>query len=50
MRLFPDLLGCQAAFVEPPQPGRDLSLVRITLPDGWAAFMLQANGDEIRSG
>jgi len=34
VRLFPDLLDCQAAFVEPPQSGRELPPVRITLPDG----------------
>src|SRR5262245_59298246 len=33
-RSFPDLLGCQAAFVEPPQTGRELPHVQITLPDG----------------
>jgi uncharacterized protein len=34
VRLFPEMLGCQAAFVEPPQSGRELPPVRITLPDG----------------
>jgi MOSC domain-containing protein len=34
VRHFPDLLGCRAEFVEPPQMGRDLPSVRITLPDG----------------
>ena len=34
VRLFPDLLNCTAAFVEPPQSGRDLPPVRISLPDG----------------
>jgi uncharacterized protein YcbX len=34
VRLFPDLLGCRAAFVEPPRSGRPLPPVRITLPDG----------------
>jgi uncharacterized protein YcbX len=32
--LFPDMLDCQAAFVEPPQAGRELPPVRISLPDG----------------
>ena len=36
VRLFPGLLGCQAAFVEPPQAGRDLPPAQITLPDGAA--------------
>jgi MOSC N-terminal beta barrel domain len=34
VRRFPDLLGCQATFVEPPRTGRDLPPVRIMLPDG----------------
>ncbi len=34
VRLFPDLLSCRAAFVEPPQSGRELPPVRIKLPDG----------------
>jgi uncharacterized protein len=34
VRLFPDLLGCQAAFVEPPGSAAEVPPVRITLPDG----------------
>lgn len=34
VRLYPDLLACQAAFVEPPQAGLELPPVRITLPNG----------------
>jgi uncharacterized protein YcbX len=34
VRLFPDLLRCEAAYVEPPQEGNELAPVRITLPDG----------------
>jgi uncharacterized protein len=34
VRLFPGVLDCRAAYVESPQPGRDLPPVRITLPDG----------------
>ena len=34
VRLFPDLLGCRAAYVEPPRSGRELPPVRIALPDG----------------
>jgi hypothetical protein len=34
VRAFPDILKCQAAFVEPPQAGQALPPVRITLPDG----------------
>ena len=32
--LFPELFACQAAFVEPPQLGRETPPVRIDLPDG----------------
>ena len=34
VRLFPDLFGCRAAFVEPPRSGGELPPVRITPPDG----------------
>jgi uncharacterized protein YcbX len=34
VRLFPNLLACRAAFVQPPQTGRELPAVRITLPSG----------------
>jgi uncharacterized protein YcbX len=34
VRLFPDLFGCRAAFVEPPRSGGELPPVWITLPDG----------------
>lgn len=32
--LGPDLFGCRAAFVEPPEAGKELPPVRITLSDG----------------
>ena len=34
VKAFPDIFACRAAFVTPPQPGRELPAVRITLPDG----------------
>src|SRR5262245_49312349 len=34
VRLFPNLLDCKAAFVEPPRRGRDLPPVQILLPNG----------------
>ncbi|MGH2587307.1 MAG: MOSC domain-containing protein [Dehalococcoidia bacterium] len=34
VRLFPNLFGCQAAFVEPPRVAHEPPPVRITLPDG----------------
>ncbi len=33
VKLFPRMLDCRAAFVEPPKSGRELPPVRITLPD-----------------
>src|SRR3979411_677754 len=33
VRLFPNLLDCKAAFVEPPRRGSDLPAVQILLPD-----------------
>jgi hypothetical protein len=34
VRLFPNLLNCEAAFVQPPQAGHELPPVRIALPNG----------------
>lgn len=34
VKLFPDLLACRAAFVEPPRAHRDVPPVRIALPNG----------------
>ena len=34
VKLFPDLLACQAAFVQPPRAERELPSVRIDLPNG----------------
>jgi uncharacterized protein len=34
VKLFPDLFGCRAAFVEPPRAGADVPPVQVTLPDG----------------
>ena len=33
-RLWPDLFGCRARYVEPPRPGRPLPTARIDLADG----------------
>src|SRR6059058_2333056 len=33
-KLWPDLLGCRASFVEPPRPGDELPPARIELADG----------------
>jgi uncharacterized protein YcbX len=49
VKLFPDLLRCQAVFVEPPKPDRALPPVRITLPDGTTAFNDSGNIDPVLS-
>ncbi len=49
VRLFPDLLACQAAFVEPPRSGRELPPVRITLPDGTSATSDSGDADRVLS-
>ena len=49
VRLFPELLHCQASFVEPPQAGRDLPQVRITLPDGIAVMSDSGERDRVLS-
>ena len=38
VKLFPDLLACRAAFVEPPRAHRDVPPVRIALPNGRAVM------------
>lgn len=49
VRMFPDILKCQAAFVEPPQAGRELPPVRITLPDGTTAPSDSGDADRLLS-
>jgi uncharacterized protein len=34
VKLFPDILDCEAKFIEPPQRGADTPPVQIALPDG----------------
>ena len=49
VRHFPDVLGCRAEFVEPPQLDRDLPPVRITLPDGTTAHSDSNDCDRVLS-
>jgi len=44
-KLFPDMLGCRASFVEPPEAGGEIPPVRITLPDGSSVTSDAAGGD-----
>jgi uncharacterized protein YcbX len=49
VRLFPDLLGCQAAFVEPPRLDDEMPAVRITLPDGTSVTSDSGDVDSVLS-
>jgi uncharacterized protein YcbX len=48
-RLFPNILSCRAAYVEPPQTGHELPPVRITLADGTSTTSDSANIDRLLS-
>jgi uncharacterized protein len=49
VRLFPDLFGCQASFVEPPRSGRELPPARITLPNGTSVRSDSGDVDRVLS-
>ena len=48
-KLWPNLLGCRAAFVEPPRPGDELPPVRIQLADGTSVLSGAADVDAVLS-
>jgi uncharacterized protein YcbX len=48
-KLWPDLLGCRAAFVEAPRPGEDLPPARIELADGTTVLSDAADVDAVLS-
>jgi len=48
-KLWPDLLGCRAAFVEPPRPGEELPAARIDLADGSSVRSDAADVDAVLS-
>jgi uncharacterized protein YcbX len=48
-KLWPNLLGCRAAFVEPPRPGDELPAVRIELADGDSVLSDAADVDAVLS-
>jgi uncharacterized protein YcbX len=50
VRLFPDVLSCRAAFLEPPRLGGELPPVRITLPDGASVTSDSSDIDRFLSG
>jgi uncharacterized protein YcbX len=48
-KLWPNLLACRAAFVEPPRPGDELPPVRIELADGTSVMSDAADVDAVLS-
>src|SRR5438309_6276861 len=48
-KLWPDLLACRAAFVEPPRPGDELPPARIELADGTSVLTDAADVDAVLS-
>jgi uncharacterized protein YcbX len=48
-KLWPNLLACRAAFIEPPRAGHELPPVRIELADGHAVLSDAADVDAILS-
>lgn len=49
VKLFPDILSCKAAFVEPTRAGHELPAVRITLPDGMSVTSDSGDSDRALS-
>lgn len=49
VKLFPDLFGCRAAFVEAPRAHREIPPVRISLPDGASLTSDAPNADAVLS-
>jgi uncharacterized protein YcbX len=48
-KLWPNLLGCSAEFVEPPRPGEELPPARIELADGGSVLSDAADADAVLS-
>ena len=48
-KLWPGLLACRAAFVEPPRPGDELPPVRIDLADGESVLSDASDADAVLS-
>jgi len=49
VRLFPDMFGCRATFIEVPRSGQQLPPVRIELPDGTSVTSDSGNVDGVLS-
>src|SRR5438552_6372359 len=50
VRLFPGILDCAAAFVDPPRAEGEMPAVRITLPDGTSVTSDSGDADRALSG
>jgi uncharacterized protein YcbX len=49
VKLFPDVLACQARFVEAPRAGQEMPPVRIVLPDGTSVTSDESERDRVLS-
>lgn len=49
VKSFPDLLGCEAAFVNPPEPECEMPPVRIALPNGASVMSGSSETDRVLS-
>ena len=49
VRLFPDIFGCQASFIDRPRPGENLPPVRIALPEGRSTTSESPDADLVLS-
>ncbi|MGI8735038.1 MAG: MOSC domain-containing protein [Pyrinomonadaceae bacterium] len=49
VRLFPNMFGCRAAFVEPPKSDRELPAVRIMMADGTSTTSDSSDVDSVLS-
>ena len=49
VRLFPNVLGCQARFIEAPRAGQEMPPVRIVLPNGTSVTSDASDSDRVLS-
>jgi len=49
VKLFPNMFGCRAAYVEPPKTGCELPAVHISLPDGTSVTSDSTDADAVLS-
>ena len=49
VKLFPDVLACQARFIEAPRAGQEVPPVRVVLPDGTSVTSDASDSDRVLS-